>query len=238
MFKVKDMENLEDVFIQMLGRKTKGLRWSGNSTIPSCHPLLPKPQQSRRPFSFPLYLEVIILVSWHHPLPGLTVTELQMTSEIFFKSLVLQMWKLRPREVKGHQASKSLGLKLARSLICLNCFSLYQGLLSLNIRKQAPPFLCSSWALASPRRVGVPPQKALPLGNGVSHSQHIAFPCQMKPGLWGSAAWSGSTKKAPTIISSHGRPRSQSLLSMGSWWGLVGGEGRVKWAQGEGSMSG
>lgn len=38
-FKVKDMENLEDVFFQMLGRKIseKYRRWSGNSALSKSH---------------------------------------------------------------------------------------------------------------------------------------------------------------------------------------------------------
>lgn len=88
-FKVKDMENLEDVFFQMLGRKIPERYKDDQETQLS--PQGPQDHSSSSPEALavwkalvipPLYLRVVILVSWHCPLPDLKITELQMTLEV------------------------------------------------------------------------------------------------------------------------------------------------------------
>lgn len=76
-FKLKDVDNLEDVFFQMLGRKLSGgyketVRSLSSPQAPHTLPLLPKLWPSRRPLS----TSVIILASWHCPHPALRTTEL------------------------------------------------------------------------------------------------------------------------------------------------------------------
>lgn len=89
-FKLQGMENLEDVFVQMLGRKLwKAIRrWSGNSALP--RPLKvthsstpPKALESLEALSFLLYLQVTILASWYFPLPDLRITSSEMMPRPF-----------------------------------------------------------------------------------------------------------------------------------------------------------
>lgn len=89
-FKLQGMENLEDVFVQMLGRKLwKAIRtWSGNSALP--RPLKvthsstpPKALESLEARSLLLYLQVTILASWYFSLPDLRITSSEMMPRPF-----------------------------------------------------------------------------------------------------------------------------------------------------------